>query len=332
MNDWLHRAYLRIKPWLPIFLINIMKEIYFRVSLYQYNREVKRREKYSVFDYTLLAKDMSLVTREYGYNAFYGTADVIKHIRQLPLDRPLDGIVEHGFCFPPDDISEVDKPKKTIYVMGRVRQKFLQKRFPDKKVYSVGPYIQYVGSFQSITWIQNHKKQMGKTLLVFPSHSTHHVSMQFGVEFFIDEIERIRKKYDFQTILICLYWKDVLLHLYAPFSSKGYKIVTAGHIYDPHFLCRLKSIFLLADVAMGNALGTNIGYSIAMGVPYYFYDMPVQYIGDHADESNKEMVDLKSLIQKHFGQYRENITPEMKEFIKTYWGSWTVDTKRKKIF
>ena len=119
-----------------------------------------------------------------------------------------------------------------------------------------------------------------------------------------------------------MYWKDILLHLDSPFSAKGYKIVTAGHIYDPQFLCRLKSIFLLADVAMGNALGTNIGYSIAMGVPYYFYDMPVQYRGEHVDESNKEMVAFKALIQKYLGEYRENITPEIQAFIEAYWGSW----------
>ena len=332
MYDWLHPIYLRIKPWLPTCLINAVKKIYFQVSLRIYKREVEKRKRYSVFDYVQLAEDMSLVTREYGYNAFYGTADMIKYIRQLPLDQPLDGIVEHGFCLPPDDISEVDKPKKTIYVMGSVRQKFLQKRFPDKKIYSVGPYIQYMAPFHSATWIQTHKKQMGKTLLVFPSHSTHHVSMEFCVDSLLDEIERIRKKYDFQTVLVCLYWKDILLHLDSPFSAKGYKIVTAGHIYDPQFLCRLKSIFLLADVAMGNALGTNIGYSIAMGVPYYFYDMPVQYRGEHVDESNKEMVAFKALIQKYLGEYRENITPEIQAFIEAYWGSWTVDTKRKKIF
>lgn len=320
MNGRLHRIYLMIKPCLPALFINVIKEIYFHVSLYRYKREVNKRTVYSVFDYKQLAADMPLVTREYGYNAFYGTADIVKNAMRLPLNKPLDGIVEHGFCFPPDDISEVDKPKQTIYVMGKVRQKFLQNRFPDKDIYSIGPYIQYVAPFQSAEWIKAQRKKLGKTLLVFPSHSTHHVSMDFGVDLLIEEIEKIRKGHGFKTVLVCLYWKDILLQLDNLFSSKGYRIVTAGHIYDPNFLARLKSIFLLSDVAMGNSLGTNIGYSISLGIPYYFYDLPAQYVGEHADESNPEMVRLKDLIQTYLGSYRENITPEAKTFITEHWG------------
>lgn len=313
-----------VKKFFPKWLKRTIKNIIFPIAVCRYELEVKRREKYSVFDYKQLAADMSLVTQEYGYNAFYGIANVVKEKFHLPKRQPINGIVEHGFALPPDDISEIDHPFDTVYVMGKIRQEYLQKRFPEKKIYSIGPYIQYVKSFQTIEWIEKQRKRFGKTLLVFPSHSTHHVNMTFNKTQFFSEVERIRVRYSFSTVLVCLYWKDILLHLDDALMSREYQIVTAGHIYDPNFLLRLKSIFLLADIAMGNSIGTHIGYAIACDVPYYFYDSPPKYSGENVDYSDEQMILLRKQFLKFFGDYRENITSEARDFVEEYWGSWTV--------
>lgn len=322
MYEWIHQIYLRMKPWIPNRLIKHIKDIVFHVRLFLYNREVERRKKYSVFDYKQLAEDMPLITREFGHNAFYGLADIIKSAIHLPHDKPFDGVIEHGLYIPQDDIPEMLDKKNEIYVVGRVRQEFLQRTFPEKKIHSIGPYIQYVDSFHSETWIQSQKKKLGKTLVVFPSHSTHYFIMDFDVNFLVDEIEKIRLQHEFQSVLICLYWKDILLHMDERFSGRGYKFVTAGHIYDPYFLSRLKSIFFLADVAMGNALGTNIGYSIACGVPYYLYSIAVGYTGDNFDELYDTQLDLWREAAAYFSIYQEDISPEAAAFVEKYWGEW----------
>lgn len=312
-----------IKHFFPRWLKKAIKKFVFFISSYRYTIEIRRREKYSVFDYKQLAVDMPLVTREYGYNAFYGIAGIIKEKFHLPQGQPFNGIIEHGFCLPPDDVSEIELPFKNVYVMGKIRQEYLQKQFPEKKIYSIGPYIQYVNSFQSIEWIDEQRKRLGKTLLVFPSHSTHHVRMTFNKTQFFSEVEHIRIRYKFATVLVCLYWKDILLHFDEALMPSGYQVVTAGHIYDPNFLLRLKTIFLLADVAMGNSIGTHIGYAIACDVPYYFYDTPPEYSGENVDYSDEKIILLKQQFLKFFGVYRENITSEAREFIEEHWGSWT---------
>lgn len=322
MCEWLHRKYLIMKPWIPKFLIQYMKLIVFHVRLFFYNKEVRRRKRYSIFEYKQLAEDMPLITQEYGYNAFYGLADIVKRSMNLPLDRPFDGIIEHGLYIYQDDTHEMVDHKDVVYVMGLFRQAFLQKTFPEKRIYSIGPFIQYAESFHSEAWIQKKKKELGKTLLVFPSHSSHHVTMSFDIDAFIDKIEEIRSQYTFQSVLVCLYWKDILMHLDERFLGHGYRFVTAGHIYDPCFLHRLKSIFLLADVAMGNTIGTNIGYSIACGVPYYLQDITVTHTGEDVKERNIKELDLWKEGQSCLSIYREDISPETVAFVEKYWGKW----------
>lgn len=329
MYGWFHQRYLIMKPWIPPILIKWMKEILFPLRFFLYNREIEKRKRYSVFDYQQLAEDMPLLTREYGCNAFYGLADIIKQAMGLPPDEPVDGIIEHGLCIPQDSTVEMVDHKKNVYVMGIFRQKFLQKMFPEKKIYSIGPYIQYVDSFYSESWIQNKKRELGKTLLVFPSHSTHYSTMDFDVGLLIDEIEKVRLHNGFQSVLVCLYWKDILQHLDKRFAGHGYKFVTAGHIHDPYFLFRLKSIFLLADVAMGNTVGTNIGYSIACGVPYYLQDIPVRYTGEDVHEWDERQLDLWHEARACLCFYREDIPGDVAAFIVKYWGEWdnSVDNK-----
>lgn len=320
--------YLLLKKILPDFIKKAIKNVVFFIASYGYKREIEKRTKYSVFDYQQLAADMPLVTREYGYNAFYGIANIIKEQLDLPQGQPFEGIIEHGFCLPPDDVSEIDHPLQTVFVMGEVRQRYLQQRFPEKKIYSIGPYIQYVRSFHSDSWITEERNRLGKTLLVFPSHSTHHATMTFDIDGFFSEVERVRVEYHFSTVLVCLYWKDILLHLDRDILSRGYQIVTAGHIYDPNFLLRLRSIFLLADVAMGNSIGTHIGYSIACDIPYYFYDCPAEYTGDSVNYSDENILILKELFRKFLGDYRESIIPEARNFIEEYWGRWPTEIMR----
>lgn len=327
MCGYMRGGYRYLKPYLPQWGITCLKKIFFFLCKIRYDKEIKKRSHLSIFDYRVLAQDMPLVTREYGYNAFYGLADIVKKIMHFPLNQPLDGVIEHGFCIPLDDISEIDKPPRNVYVMGKVRQEFLQRKFPNKKIYSIGPYIQYVQPFYSEYWLIEEKKRLGKTLLVFPSHSTHHVTMDFNEKKFLDEIERIRITHEYCTVLVCLYWKDVLLRLDKKFSNMGYEFVTAGHIYDPNFMPRLKSILLLADVAVGNSLGTNIGYSIACGVPYYFYDIQTNYVGDLSrgecvNDLDEETMELRRMATRYLGDYRESITVEAESFVRAYWGDW----------
>ncbi|KAA0991308.1 hypothetical protein [Dyadobacter aurulentus] len=194
---------------------------------------------------------------------------------------------------------------------------------------SIGPYIHYAESLLDTALLATTKAQLGKTLLVFPSHSIGAVGVEFDQKEFCKEIEG--KRAGFDTILVCLYWKDIQngAHLY--YEKMGYKITTAGHRDDLHFLGRLKSIITLSDMVMSNSTGTQIGYSILLNKPNYLFKQKVSFVskeksGDfllqrHHDPKiafSKERDN--QLLYDAFGNFEMRITENQYNLVNRIWG------------
>lgn len=305
-----------------------------------YKNEVEKRAKLSIFDYQELAVDMDLVTREKcGFNAFYGHDRIIKKLLHKDEYDILDASIEHAPA-PKGNILLKDEVVfgKTHYTTNRNRTNLFQKYLPDKNVESIGLYMQYTDSLLSDQEQKKMKEELGKTLLVFPYHSTHLVETNFNENAFIDQIEKLKSK--FETVLICMYWKDILLKREQPYLEKKYKIVTAGHIYDYHFLARLKSIIQLSDITMSNEVGSHLGYCVYLGKPHYLYLQDVEFVqnGKKIEDVDKfgtvdadlciikfdahYQKNVKSQAVAHFGKYKEFLTVEDLSFVKKYWGEW----------
>ena len=311
-----------LKKYMPRDVFNILKCIVDKFRKIIFTREIKKRENYSIFDYKLLAQDMSLYTKEYADNDFYGLAKIVKKVMNIPEDNCVDGCIEHGFNYD-NDISDVYTAPSVIYAFGEKRKEFLKDLYPNKKIYCISPYIQYVKGIYSNKKLEELKSKFGKTLLAMPSHSTHYHTVNYNKKLFIKEIERIKQKYNFDTVLICLYWKDILQGEDIEYLKQDYIICTAGHLYDPNFLKRLKSIILLSDLVISNSIGTNLGYSIVLNKPYYLYYIKTTFNNACCTEENTYYQKITSLVIKLFGKYSEKITKEQIDFVKSYWGKWS---------
>ena len=98
-------------------------------------------------------------------------------------------------------------------------------------------------------------------------------------------------------------------------------------MFDKNFLRRLKSIILLADVAIGNDIGTHLGYCIAVGRPYYLYLKLPDYVdfdnnGDFLEFNNDFFKQLLNRGVECFGCYKEYISDDDIKFVEEYWGKW----------
>ena len=114
-------------------------------------------------------------------------------------------------------------------------------------------------------------------------HSTHWINLEYNVSAFIKEIKHIAKDYD--TVVVCMYWKDIINNAYERYINEGFEIVSAGHIYDSkNFLPRLKSIIELSDMVISNDVGSYVGQSIALNKPCYLFRQ--DYV---ATSSNKDI-------------------------------------------
>ena len=115
------------------------------------------------------------------------------------------------------------------------------------------------------------KKRLGKTLVVFPCHSTDIGSVTSDQELYLKKINSIARRFD--TVLVNAFWWNVDDELIHRFESEGYTIVSAGFRDDINFIRRLRTILELADLVVGDSIGTHVGYALALDRPYKFIDV-----------------------------------------------------------
>lgn len=283
------------------------------------------RKKMDYFDYNKICQPFDMFYyNSYPPNKYYGINIAVS--RKLKSKLPQHAIIEHGVYFG-DNINKEELclyKKPIIYTMGKQRCEFLKKN-GFKNVYSLGPFIKFAKNFKSPKELDLLKSKFGKTLLVFPSHSIEGVNSSFNEKIFLNEIIKCSNDYD--TTLICMYWKDVLDNRHVIYENAGFTIVSAGYRNDSYFLSRLKDLIELSDMTMSNCLGTHIGYSISLNKPHYLFRQEHSYTGINVEKENmgKDMSVMeirKNLFYKKFGLYKKEISKEQIELVKYYWGDF----------
>ena len=268
----------------------------------------------------------------------YGQYKAVAKLRGRRFNFLTD-YLEHGVCFSDNPESAPlmgyisRRGLKRVYTMSERRadvlRKYLKTNNLPAKVESVGAYIKGVSHFYSMEKLAHIKKELGRTLLIFPTHSIEKSAINRNVVKLCDEVEKIRSEYD--TILCCVYWWDIIsakeeVNYYL---ERGYKVVTAGHRNDPKFLRRLKDIIWLGDVVILDSIGTNLGYAISMNRPLFFAPSGNRlYCGENdktqlsVQEGLQQSVDnLNVKCAELFGNYPPEITKQQLEFVEEYWGS-----------
>lgn len=276
-------------------------------------------------DIHALAADREIRTVElYEPNDYYGHAALLKRYAGYPVEYQIKASIEHGPTIT-DYVWEKDvtAPLPAIVFPAAYRQSILQQH-TTKPLFSLGTFIAYAEPHVPTEMLRQAKSELGKTMVVFPYHSTHWLTAHLDVRAFCAAIDKAAKGVD--SVLVCLYWKDVLLGRDAEFRACGYECTTAGHMYDPMFLSRLRSILSLADVTVSNQMGTHVGYSIALGVPHWFLstgtlslDNPHSVTFDpgvnHLPPQHvREMMDV-------FAERTDTITPVQRNLAERYWGA-----------
>lgn len=287
----------------------------------------EKLDRADITDLELLSYDIpELKTNEIcTQNDFYYNAQVLKDYCNLKSDYQIKAALEHATYMGSDYYwdADINHNLPAVIMQGIMRKAILEK-VTDKEIFSIGTYIQYAKPFYAKEKFNKIKKELGKTLLVFPMHSTHWVNLEFNIKDFIDEIKRISK--DFDTVMICMYWKDILKNAHSPYQKEGFKIVSAGHIYNKNFLPRLRTIIELSDLVCSNDVGSYVGQAIALNRPVYLYKQDYSFNSTNKEMDDGSEYDLrlkdKNYIDnfKVFSKYSLEITKEQREFANYLWG------------
>lgn len=292
---------------------------------------VIRFKKKSCFDYQNFHSFHGFRIGVYSFNLLYGNYKAIKKLSKGKFN-PLRDFSEHGIVFSDSlqSIPQLNLSKiRDIYTCSDIRKsiitKYVELQKANNKVYAVGPFILGAQDFWTEAQITQLKKQYGKILLCYPAHSIVNVKNEFDLDEFIKSIEKI-KNY-FQSVFVCLHLLDINGPLERKCIDRGYKVVSNGHPDDPLFLSRQKSVMMLSDMVMSNCIGTHIGYSIAVGTPFYFVPQKItnlskagEFVNEYEKVEKKRKDELEIEILTLFGDFSFEINRQQREFIEKIWG------------
>lgn len=313
------------KKKLKIFTKNLVYKISKNpLSKIIYNLEIQKRARLPVTSIIELSQHIQMFspfTNEIQpVNDWYGHATILKKFLGLPNNYQFKFNLEHG-TFLSEQIADVELESNlpSFVTYSPYRVDVLKK--VGKNAYAIGPFIHYASHFLNAKQLKDEKKRLGKTLLFFPSHAIIGSPTKYDYAESYKKIKKISKGFD--TIRVCIYWKDVLLGEHKFFQSKGLECVTAGHILDPLFLSRVKSIIYNSDLVVSNDASSTLSYSIYMNKPHIiFYQQPKMNDNSYLKTIMTEYYDSEAYIKivKEFSKIQFTISAKQRKLMNYYCG------------
>jgi hypothetical protein len=266
----------------------------------------------------ILSMDKIYKPYAYGEESFhYGYYDELLRYAGKKRGRvTLIPSFEHGIRFT-SAVPPFQKYSLSCACEGRKRIKEIHDVDPWKLVFCIGPYIHYARDMYNRERFKELKKKLGKTLLVFPSHTCEGEGASSENK---NIVSTVMKKYShlYDSILVCMYWNDVRSAVSEQFEAEGANMVSAGFRGDRAFIRRLKTIIRLADAVVVDDIGTNIGFSIYMGKKVYF-------------EGTEQPQSEDAMFRENYSDFRRAFTADdmcfddvqisrQRELYESFWG------------
>lgn len=249
--------------------------------------------------------------RLYGIGrALFG--DRINNVKFLPS-------MEHGVIFHDCNWGDTSLTARASCVtFGKFRKDILR-RYYKTPIFEVGPYIQYADSYYSDEEMEKWKTKLGKTLVVFPMHSTDDSELSYSQKKYIREIKKLAVSFD--SVFVCMFWWNLDTPIVNAFKKEGFIVGSAGYREDPMFLCRQKAIIEAADSIVTDAVGTHVGYCYKLGKTVKMIDSGTQtnIYGDNFMRNQVEIIKETLLSDDH---------KRIDRIMQFYWGSDISYTKQ----
>ena len=238
------------------------------------------------------------------YSTYYGIEYSLKEFLSLPKDYEIKAFFEHGAAFTStlEAGFRVHESLPTITCSEFRKNAILSQK--NNGVYSIGPYIAYAKSLLSKSELKEEKNNLGKNILVFPLHSTNKTEYNYNLEKFTNEILKFSDDYD--SITVCLFWKDVEKGLDKYYKNLNFNVVTAGYMTDPLFLKRLKSIIELSDITISNGIGSHTGYCIYLKKPHIYIPTETTFVINKTPTDSNIRDKLARYLEEQFDMKTEH--------------------------
>jgi len=245
-----------------------------------------------------LCRDRSLETKElFKPNSFYGIDYIIKKYSAIPPNKALKIIFPHGVSLSNNFVWKEEKNAiiSCVYSYSPHRYKIYKNETNKVVLPAASPFV-YLAEL-----LNQQPNPEPEGTIFFPAHSTHHV-----------------------TISVCIYWRDFNLGRHKIFKEKGFRIVSAGHMFDPWFLLRLYHLCSTHKYSASNELGSHLFYSVKSGCSFYFmnYKQTVKKATGSILERDVSIPDRKivSNLLRLFSKPTEKPTDEQLRKVDSFLG------------
>lgn len=263
-------------------------------------------------------------------NNLYGHVQIFKNYISNKSDL-FDVHIQHGVILGRlvQDIMHNSFANRII-TFSKPRMEFIHNE-TNKNTLAVGPYIRYASSRILSYQLSQLKQYYGKTLLVFPAHSSvNRTKIGFDQISFINKINDLVVKNGIKTVFINLFYSDCDKESIEYYEKEGFKVCSAGYWLSENFLPNLRTIIELSDFTMSNSMGTHIGYCLALNKPHYIFkqDHNLEYIGFKGEEDLQQTLTNRyyskidsDRIESVFMKENFSITSEQIKIVNEFWGN-----------
>lgn len=262
-------------------------------------------------------------SESYRGNVLYGVGRCLREYSDRTA--PLKACIEHGLYRKGYyDKNELDESGFPLVVTFGSRREECIRALSKKPVRKIGPYILYATPYLDEHEMLRAKEQLGKTLLVFPVHSIEYAKSVFDLEEFIGGIKATARMFGVETILVSLYYRDILQGAVEGYEKAGFEVVTNGYREDSLFIRRQRALIELSDYTMSNGVGTHVGYCIALGKPHFIFEQKHDWDEEEHPITGTPVVDVYEYdpdsISGFFSEPVDEITREQYSVVSEYWG------------
>jgi|GEM_PF-3458528 len=255
----------------------------------------------------------------YAPNNNYGFASILKAYSGYPRNKAIMGVIPHAIYLHDAGIfpGELNCSLPAVLNYPEFRSTIWKKLAKKKQIIpSASPFLYALRLFKPEV-----KEKEKKGTLYFPPHSTALVTMSFNQELLIKQLNDLPEH--LKPITVCVHWHDVTLNLHQFFQSHGFKVVSAGHMYDENFIFRWLHLVSAFKYTMGGNVSSPLFYSVSAGTPHFLIDSQFEYEEHESFQaystqnnpySKRASFRLKRIWQL-FSAFTETITEEQKELV-----------------
>lgn len=300
---------------------------------YHYQVDVEHRasipfQKIEELSAPIAPEDISGLIYDFREPVYYGAFSVLREYAGLSdFSLPPHKLgLQHGYVFEIHTWEQSKLELRNLVWSDRLVQMY-QEHTSNKDIYAIGAPFFYAKSLLTPEQIESEKKRLGRNLLAFPMHSSVCCDTDFDPNKFLNVLEEEKKHFD--TVRVCMYWKDVLRGAHKVFLEHGFECVCNGHINDINFLRRQKALFEIADATISNGIGSHVGYSVFMKKPHRLIDDSYTYSGGDGAQLTDMMTknNFKRVEKAFLESDGYVITQQQRDIVNEFWGTGNFMTK-----